>query len=83
MGGVFEEGGLMLIVFNEGTLTLSPQNDADRTTLLEQFGTPDTETDGRGKREFRQKAFGLAIHLNEDGHSVDIGVRDAWWNYDD
>lgn len=73
----------MKLILEDGILTLRPESVAEQEQLSTVFGKPDAEQDGRGNREFREKAFGFAIHLNDDGCSVNIGIRDAWWNYDD
>lgn len=73
----------MKVTLQDGFVTLTPENDEDRTTLAETFGEPEGKPDSHGYREFHEKASGMHITLNDDGVSVNIMAADAWWNYDD
>jgi hypothetical protein len=68
--------------FEEGVLKLIPETDEDRAKMAATFGEAQSREARYKGREFSGPAFGYDITLQDDG-SVDVGAKDAWWNYDD
>lgn len=72
----------MDLKYEDGELKLIPENDADRAKIAAAFGEPNMDRcDRSGGREYSGAAYGDAITLQPDG-SVNVGVREAWWNHD-
>jgi hypothetical protein len=63
------------------SLILVPESAADHAEIESAFGVPYDEV-RRGGREFNGAAYGKDISLQPDG-SIDIGIREAFWNRDD
>lgn len=70
----------MRIEFDEGTLTLVCENDADRSAIRDAVGVF-----ARNGRDIEaEKAYGYAVTQDEDDlDRIHVGVGPAWWNYDD
>lgn len=71
----------MDLKYEDGELKLIPENEADRAKIAAAFGEPQERSDSSGAREFCGPAYGDALTQLPDG-SVNVGVRDAWWNHD-
>jgi len=72
----------MKLSFDDGTLIITPETEADKAEIERLTGGFQDEPDCRGNREAKNQ-YGHDVTLSEDGISVEFGIKDAWWNYDD
>lgn len=70
----------MEITFFDGSLTLKPETVEDRMKLIDIFGVAREKPDTRGNHE-ATKTYGFAVNWVKG--SMEIEIKDAWWNYDD
>ena len=71
----------MKLKFEGGVLTLVPENEADRAEFAAAFGQPEQRESRNGGHEYSGAAWGHGVTLQADG-SVEVSVREAWWNHD-
>jgi hypothetical protein len=72
----------MKLKFDEGVLKLIPESPEDHAQFAAEFGTVSDSQERTGGREYRGAAFGYGVELMSDG-SVEVSVREAWWNNDE
>jgi hypothetical protein len=72
----------MKLKFDEGVLKLIPESPEDQAQFASVFGTVSDRQESTGGREFSGAAFGYGVELMSEG-SVEVSVREAWWNNDE